>query len=106
MNPRHVEIKEERQISHLSDHEVRIKSLYSGISAGTEMLVYRGDFPVGLPSDLNWSFPKAFGVDDLQPFGYPTKYGYSNVGCVLETSDNTSKIEPWRYSVHLASSRN
>ena len=51
--------------------EVLIKALYSGISAGTELLVYRGEVPEGADTTL-----KAISGS----FSYPIKYGYSLVG--------------------------
>ena len=56
--------------------EVLIKTRFSAISAGTELLVYRGEFPPGLPVDANI---KALS----KPFGYPLKYGYTSVGEVV-----------------------
>jgi len=55
--------------------EVRIRAVYSAISHGTEMLVYRGEAPVGLDLDL----PTLRGS-----FGFPIKYGYASVGRVEE----------------------
>jgi 2-desacetyl-2-hydroxyethyl bacteriochlorophyllide A dehydrogenase len=55
--------------------EVRIRALASAISQGTEMLVYRGQVPAGLPLDL----PTLAGS-----FAYPIKYGYALAGQVLD----------------------
>jgi 2-desacetyl-2-hydroxyethyl bacteriochlorophyllide A dehydrogenase len=57
--------------------EVRINALFSGISHGTEMLVYRGEVPTGL--SLDSSLPTLQGS-----FGFPVKYGYANVGRVVD----------------------
>jgi 2-desacetyl-2-hydroxyethyl bacteriochlorophyllide A dehydrogenase len=55
--------------------EVMFRSLYSGISAGTEGLIYRGEFPAGVPLD-----------ETLPSLGarlsYPVRYGYSCAGLV------------------------
>ncbi len=56
--------------------EVRVRALASAVSAGTEMLVYRGQVPKDLPLDL----PTLVGS-----YGYPIKYGYAAVGRVLDT---------------------
>ncbi len=56
--------------------EVLIKALFSAISAGSELLVYRGQVPSGLPTDMTI---KAL----AKPFGYPLKYGYASVGEVV-----------------------
>jgi 2-desacetyl-2-hydroxyethyl bacteriochlorophyllide A dehydrogenase len=70
---RHVEIRE-TDLPDLKDDEVLVETICSAISAGTEMLVYRGQFPHladahdGLSSDLN----------------YPLAYGYACVGRVTD----------------------
>ena len=56
--------------------EVLIKALFSAISAGSELLVYRDQVPSGLPTDMTI---KAL----AKPFGYPLKYGYASVGEVV-----------------------
>jgi threonine dehydrogenase-like Zn-dependent dehydrogenase len=57
--------------------EVLVRTLYSGISRGTETLVYRGEVP-----DSQHDVMRApFQVGD---FSGPLKYGYSSVGEVLE----------------------
>jgi 2-desacetyl-2-hydroxyethyl bacteriochlorophyllide A dehydrogenase len=53
--------------------EVLIKTKFSAISAGSELLVYRGQIPSGLPTDATI---KALS----KPFHYPLKYGYVSVG--------------------------
>jgi 2-desacetyl-2-hydroxyethyl bacteriochlorophyllide A dehydrogenase len=53
--------------------EVLVRALRSGISHGTEMLVYRGQVDPGLALDL----PTLSGG-----FGFPIKYGYASVGRV------------------------
>jgi 2-desacetyl-2-hydroxyethyl bacteriochlorophyllide A dehydrogenase len=54
--------------------EVRVRTIVSAISHGTEMLVYRGEVPTDLPLDL----PTLAG-----DFSFPIKYGYASVGRVL-----------------------
>jgi 2-desacetyl-2-hydroxyethyl bacteriochlorophyllide A dehydrogenase len=55
--------------------EVLIRSIYSGISSGTEMLVYHGLVEAGLPLDER--------IETLSgTFSYPFQYGYSSVGVV------------------------
>ncbi len=57
--------------------EVRVRSLYSAISRGTESLVFRGKVP-----ESEWSRMRApFQEGD---FPAPVKYGYMNVGEVVE----------------------
>lgn len=55
--------------------EVRVRALASAVSAGTEMLVYRGEVPEDLPLDL----PTLSGG-----YGFPIKHGYASVGRVLD----------------------
>src|SRR5438270_2334332 len=55
--------------------EVRVRTIASGLSHGTEMLVYRGEVPRELGLDL----PTLRGS-----FDFPIKYGYATVGRVEE----------------------
>ena len=57
--------------------EVLVRTLVSGISAGTELLIYRGQAPGDLPVDM--SLPALGG--NLE---FPLKYGYAAVGRVTE----------------------
>lgn len=63
--------------------EVRVESLYSGISSGTEMLVYRGEVSPRLDLDL----PTLEGSLAL-----PVKYGYAVVGRVLDVGEGTGGL--------------
>ena len=62
---------------------VHVRTLYSGISSGTELLAYRGDIPPDLPLDETIG---ALGGT----FSYPFRYGYSAVGLVERS---TSRLE-------------
>ena len=53
-----------------------MRTVASGLSHGTEMLVYRGQVPVALALDL----PTLAGS-----FAFPIKYGYAAVGRVIES---------------------
>lgn len=68
--PERVELRQEA-LPPIGKGEVRVQAVASGISAGTEMLVYRGQVPPDLPLDL----PTLEGS-----FGFPIKYGYASVG--------------------------
>jgi 2-desacetyl-2-hydroxyethyl bacteriochlorophyllide A dehydrogenase len=80
--PREIEIRE-TVLPSLKEDEVLVETLCSAISAGTEMLVYRGQFPQlkdahdSLSSELK----------------YPLAYGYACVGVVKETGKMVS--EEW-----------
>ncbi len=63
--------------------EVRVETSASAVSAGTEMLVYRGEVPEGLPLDL----PTLEGS-----FAFPIKYGYAAVGHVLDTGPGVEHL--------------
>ncbi len=65
--------------------EVRVRALVSGISAGSELLVYRGEAPDDLPPDL----PTVTGS-----FGFPIKFGYASVGRVIEVGKDVDLLAP------------
>jgi NADPH:quinone reductase-like Zn-dependent oxidoreductase len=57
------------------DGEVLVRTLFSGVSRGTETLVFRGE----VPADQHAAMRAPFQEGD---FPYPVKYGYLNVGVV------------------------
>jgi 2-desacetyl-2-hydroxyethyl bacteriochlorophyllide A dehydrogenase len=63
--------------------EVLVEALFSGISRGTERLVWRGLVPASQRDAMRAPFQAG-------DFTFPVKYGYSSVGVVVEGS------EPWR----------
>src|ERR671917_325920 len=65
--------------------EVRVETIASAVSAGTEMLVYRGEVPHDLPLDL----PTLAGS-----YAFPIKYGYAAVGRVLDTGEGVDSVRP------------
>ena len=65
-------------------NEILIKTRYSAISPGSELLVYRGEFPHQLQVDAEI---KALS----DPFRYPLKYGYISVGEVVATGAGVNK---------------
>ncbi len=73
--PRCVEIRE-KNLPSPSGREVLVKTLFSAISPGSELLVYRGLCSDDLP--LDETIPSLKGR-----VGFPTKYGYSAVGRVI-----------------------
>jgi 2-desacetyl-2-hydroxyethyl bacteriochlorophyllide A dehydrogenase len=70
--------------------EVLIRTLYSAISAGTEMLLYRGQMPKGMDLDLTIEAFK-------DPVRYPQKYGYASVAEVIKVGKGVDKIWEGRY---------
>ena len=55
--------------------EVRVRSLYSGVSRGTESLVFRGEVPESEYQRMRAPFQEG-------DFPGPVKYGYISVGVV------------------------
>lgn len=64
--------------------EVLVEAALSGISAGTELLIYRNQFPQELLLDSTIE-----GLD--QHFSYPTAYGYTLVGKVVRSGSAHDK---------------
>ena len=72
--------------------EVRVETIASAVSAGTEMLVYRGEVPRYLRLDQ----PTFAGS-----YGFPIKYGYAAAGRVLDTGPGVENFsEGDRVFVH------
>jgi 2-desacetyl-2-hydroxyethyl bacteriochlorophyllide A dehydrogenase len=63
--------------------EILVQTYYSAISPGTEMLVYRGQWPPGVPLDTTIGALKG-------EFAYPLAYGYCAVGRVIATGHAVS----------------
>ena len=70
--PRQVAVRTE-EVPDLKPGEVLVRGLISGISPGTEMLIYRDQAPKDMDIDLNI---EALGGE----FNYPFKYGYTMIG--------------------------
>lgn len=68
----------------LGDSEVCIETICSAVSSGTELLVYRGQFPDSLAVDE--TIPSLAGA-----FSYPLKYGYAAVGRVVQIGKAVDK---------------
>ena len=64
------------------DH-VLVRALYSGVSRGTEALVFRGEVPPSQHQVMRAPFQEG-------DFPGPVKYGYSSVGEVLEAADGAA----------------
>jgi alcohol dehydrogenase len=72
---------EEAPIPQPGPTEVRIRTELSGISSGTELLVYRGEVPSKFETDET--------IDALDgTFSYPIQYGYAAVGRVTAVGDD------------------
>jgi 2-desacetyl-2-hydroxyethyl bacteriochlorophyllide A dehydrogenase len=74
--PNRVEVVQEL-LPDLDPNQVRVKTWVSAVSPGTEIMIYRGDFPAGDKLDTTiTSLPGNF--------EYPFRYGYSAVGTVID----------------------
>lgn len=81
--PRAVEVRE-LGVPEPADGQLLVRTLYSGISAGTELLAYRGEIDPQLPLDSSIS-----ALTDR--FSYPFRYGYSCVGHVEQSRASTEE---------------
>jgi NADPH:quinone reductase-like Zn-dependent oxidoreductase len=87
--PRELEIREEPLLD-LEANEVLVQTLLTAISPGTEMLVYRGEFPRDLSADSS--------ISALQgQLSYPLRYGYCAIGRVRDIGSGVD--QSWRDQV-------
>lgn len=70
--------------------EVRLATMFSGISAGTEMNVYRGTAPQW--SNQRNSETGLFERSDTPEFSYPLAYGYAAVSRVESVGDGVTRL--------------
>jgi 2-desacetyl-2-hydroxyethyl bacteriochlorophyllide A dehydrogenase len=80
--PERVEVRSRAVKSELRAGQVRVRALASGISQGTELLLYRGEGPT--PFDPSLDAPGA-------PT-YPRRYGYAWVGEVVESQSDAQPL--------------
>jgi len=64
--------------------EVSVRVVYSAVSAGTELLAYRGEMPSDLPADEILK-------DFSEPFKYPCAFGYCTAGEVNAIGDGVPR---------------
>ena len=76
--PGTVEVRTEEMAPPQGD-EFLVETVVSAISAGTEMLFYRGQVPAGMAADTSIA-----GLTDA--VRYPLKYGYACVGRICDTA--------------------
>lgn len=82
---------EEMEDYPLKENEVRIQTLFTGVSHGTEMSVYRGSVPFFRRKNV-WDLRLFRPADEKDLWGYPIKsctpgvwyMGYANVGKIIE----------------------
>ncbi len=83
--PNQVSIHEEQMPAPAED-QAFVRTHLSAISAGTEMLFYRGQFPKDLAVDENIAFLQEQNAE------YPLKYGYAAVGVIEKVGENIPEI--------------
>ncbi|WP_150307897.1 zinc-dependent alcohol dehydrogenase [Planctomonas psychrotolerans] len=89
ISPRVAEVVDEESQS-LGADEVRIATLYSGISAGTELTAYRGSNPY---LNKKWDEGRRLFVDGSTSFEYPVNgWGYEEVGEVCEIGSDVTSV--------------
>lgn len=71
----------------IAPNQVLVQTIVSAISAGTELLFYRGQVPVGMSVDASIALLH----DELR---YPLQYGYACVGRVVEIGAQVA--DEWR----------
>ncbi len=70
--------------------QVRLRTLYSGISAGTELTAYRGSNPY---LTKRWDDARRLFVDGSTTFAYPVNgWGYEEVGEVVEVGTDADGV--------------
>jgi threonine dehydrogenase-like Zn-dependent dehydrogenase len=87
-----VEAPDNRLTRPLEPHQVRLQTLYSGISAGTELTAYRGSNPY---LSKRWNETTRLFEPQAQPsFEYPIDgWGYEEVGRVLEVGADVTRVK-------------
>jgi 2-desacetyl-2-hydroxyethyl bacteriochlorophyllide A dehydrogenase len=77
----------------LKANEVRLQTLYSGISAGTELTAYRGSNPY---LSKRWDEKvRLFSADEKTSLQYPISgWGYEECGRVVETGEKVEGVKP------------
>jgi len=90
--PRQLGFRREDHERPLEPGEIRLRSLLSGVSHGTEMNLYRGTSPFEdrtFDTDL-----RAFVPGDATHASYPRKLGYEMVSHVVEVGSGVDRVAP------------
>ena len=93
LSARLVDDPDDRAARSLETHEVRLRTLYSGISAGTELTAYRGSNPY---LSKHWNEEtRLFETGGRTSFEYPIDgWGYEEVGEIVEVGADVSRVKP------------
>ena len=81
--PRRIEIRDE-PLAPPPPGQALVVTNVSALSAGTELLAFRGDLPPDLPID------ETLGAHGSATFRYPFHYGYASVGTVAAIGDGVA----------------
>lgn len=88
--PREIGIREYEEPP-LRPHEVRLRTLYSGISAGTELTAYRGSNPY---LSKQWDADRRLFLDGQVSLQHPIEgWGYEEVGEIVEVGSEVAKVQ-------------
>ncbi len=98
LGPRKVGFREYEEPP-LKDTEVRIKTLYSGISSGTELAIYRGQAPMFKRTIKDGLF-----ADGEPIYQYPLVYGYEEYGEVIEIGKKVEEENKYKVGSFVAAS--
>lgn len=89
--PRVAEVVPDEERS-LAAGDVAIRTLFSGISAGTELTAYRGTNPY---LTRRWDEERRLFIDGATTFEYPVDgWGYEEVGEVVEIGADVTAVQP------------
>jgi 2-desacetyl-2-hydroxyethyl bacteriochlorophyllide A dehydrogenase len=89
--PRQVEFAEEEDAPLAAD-EIRVRTLFSGVSTGTELTAYRGTNPY---LHKHWDGERRLFVSGAEAQGYPlVGWGYEEVGEVVEVGAGVDGLRP------------
>ncbi|MDE0140425.1 MAG: zinc-binding dehydrogenase [Caldilineaceae bacterium] len=89
VGPRQVTVVED-ELAEPDAGEVAMRSLYSGISHGTEMNVYRGDAPMWQRKQDRRR--RLFVESDEPEWEYPLRYGYACVGVITAVGRDVTEF--------------
>jgi len=87
LGPRKIGFRE-YQDKPLQAREVKVSTLYSGISHGTEMNIYRGTAP-----QFHKGVREGLFQEGEQAYKYPMGYGYEEVGVVTEVGNGVNEFK-------------
>ncbi len=88
--PRLIDFSDEPERS-LAPHEVRLRTLFSGISAGTELTAYRGTNPY---LHKRWDDQRRLFIAGEEPRQYPMPgWGYEEIGEIVEVGSEVAGLE-------------